>query len=315
MSKRAIPYTVKCQHSVTASALPPHLRHFLLTLATLANSSTGTAHYGQDMIGEAMGRSGRQVRSYFEELSQRDDSPVKVERRPRWKSDGSGRDSDEWRLVLLVETRLKRKPASGLKPVSSGSPLPIEGTSGEVFQPEVGSSLTGSGRSFNRKPTSADRRRIDGVIDGEDPPRQNSVGSKGLVLTPPEGTKRTAKAKPKSKTKTRKTDVDPAARKQVTDQYFASFAERHGRQPIFAGSEASAVTRLLTKLKANADEATRRIRIAYGSHWREGNVTILDIARNPDAFATESTRKTNGGVHRPQRGGLSSELEARARGE
>jgi hypothetical protein len=160
------PYTLRVMHAVAESDLPPHLRHFVMTLALLANSETGRAHYGQEAIAKAMGCSSRQVRSHFRELEARTYSAVRVQRRRRGTPDGKGRSSDEWQLVLGFPEELNRKPASGSGPppadTSTGTTLPLETTSNgsplpvtpeppeelnrkfDAAQPEVCDSSTGS---------------------------------------------------------------------------------------------------------------------------------------------------------------------------
>lgn len=91
-----------------------------------------------------------------------------------------------------------------------------------------------------------------------------------------------------------KKDDHANAHKRVIDHYFAIFKTTRGRDPIFGGREANDVKRLLAKLKGDADEACRRISIAFNG-WRAKTVTISDIANKPDAFDTEEQR---GGVRK-----------------
>jgi hypothetical protein len=143
-------YTLRISYAVLESNLPPHLRHFLLTLATLANSKTGQAYYGQEALARALGCTDRQVRKNFdaiEERRTRGETPVWVERKHRGASDGKGRTSDVWRLVLQREVR------SGI-----GTGGPVNDPARADDQPELSSTPTGTLTHPNRNSSSRDLR-------------------------------------------------------------------------------------------------------------------------------------------------------------
>lgn len=185
MSDAPPPFTLQVMHAAARSGLPPELRHFVMTLALLANSETGSAYYGQGAIADAMGVSDRQVRTYFRALEALPSSPVRVTRRRRGAPDGKGRSSDEWQLLLFPE-ELNRNHASASDVGSTGSPLPPEThltgttlplqlTPPEGAQPEVCDSSTGSLEQLNRKPTSGDRRSDRRSDRRREDPRERGV--------------------------------------------------------------------------------------------------------------------------------------------
>jgi hypothetical protein len=185
VSDGAPPFSLQVMHAVARSDLPPELRHFVMTLALLANSDTGSAYYGQSAIAGAMGVSDRQVRTYFRALEALPASPVRVSRRRRGAPDGKGRSSDEWQLVLFPE-HLNRNHASAsddsstgsqLPPEtpSTGSPLPFQLTPPGRAQPEGCDSSTGSLEQLNRKPTSGDRRSDRRSDRRREDPRERGV--------------------------------------------------------------------------------------------------------------------------------------------
>jgi hypothetical protein len=191
--KKTPPYTLRVMHAVAASSLPSNLRHFLLTLALLADSESGSAYYGQESIGRAMGCSERQVRTYFGELDARavaGTTPVRITRKRRGRPDGKGRSSDEWTLVL-ASMAAETSSGSGL-PVgdaddadSTGTTLPVGSEpppAEHEAQPEACDSSSGSLEHLNRKPTSGDRRsdrRSDRQADQSRP--LHSAASLGLM--------------------------------------------------------------------------------------------------------------------------------------
>jgi hypothetical protein len=97
---------------------------------------------------------------------------------------------------------------------------------------------------------------------------------------------------PKPKAKRPTGEASPEHQPTV-DHYHQEFEAKHGCAPIFGAAEGKAIKSLLEKLKGNGAEARRRITIALTAHWKS-DVTIRDIARNPDQFATESPSRTNG---------------------
>ena len=156
-----MPVTFDLMRAVIGSDLTPNLRHFVMTLALLADSETGTAFYGQAAIARAMGCSDRQVRTYFtqlEALATAGATPVRVIRKRRGTADGKGRSSDEWTLALVPVTALPTGSQLPLETTLTGSQLPVRVVEVGGSQPEVCDSSTGSLTQLNRKPTSGDLR-------------------------------------------------------------------------------------------------------------------------------------------------------------
>jgi hypothetical protein len=104
------PYTLRVQLAVMASALPKETRHLIHVMAISAGNETGIGRAGQERLAAAMGVSDRHVRSLLAELQSPDSFPVRVERRARFRADGRGRTSDEWRLVLVEGTNRNTVP-------------------------------------------------------------------------------------------------------------------------------------------------------------------------------------------------------------
>lgn len=80
--------------------MPKDLRHLVHVLSVLAKSETGAGYYGQEKIAAAMGCSERHVRALLSELEKPNDCGVMVRRTARFRSDGRGRSSDSWVLIL-----------------------------------------------------------------------------------------------------------------------------------------------------------------------------------------------------------------------
>lgn len=116
-----------------------------------------------------------------------------------------------------------------------------------------------------------------------------------------------------SKPKKAKFEPAPGAHKQVADFYFAEFERSRGCKPVFGGAEGRAVGGLLEKLdgRGGADEACKRVRNAFAS-FRGASVTILAIAKDPDAFAKLEVPR---GTVAAQRGPNDADVIARARAQ
>lgn len=93
--------TVRIAQAVCESSLPPDARHVVMVMSLYAEHETASGFHGQATIARLTGRSERHVRSILAELSRPDSHPIRIERRARFRADGRGRTSDEWRLVLV----------------------------------------------------------------------------------------------------------------------------------------------------------------------------------------------------------------------
>jgi hypothetical protein len=225
-------------------------------------------------------------------------SPVRVHVTRRYRAAGRGRDPNVYRLEL--------SPAGGLKsrPSKSGGRTQV----GDVLSPEIDRSKSEKGPVLS--PAGGLEAVHEAVHEaGKGSAATSAAGS--FALEAPQGKapkKRSSRSKPRS--------PQGPAHQQVTKAYFEAFRAQHGRDPIFAGAEGSAVSRLLKKLegKGDAPEACRRIGVAF-RNYRKATVTILDIARAPDSFASDDAPRRNAVA--VQRGGLNPDLleAARARGE
>lgn len=94
------PLTFRIQEALLGSDLPKDFRHLLHVMACVANSQTGVGWHSQASLAAFTGCSERHVRAMMTALSAADSTPVRVERRARFRRDGRGRTSDEWQLVL-----------------------------------------------------------------------------------------------------------------------------------------------------------------------------------------------------------------------
>jgi hypothetical protein len=86
--------------------------------------------------------------------------------------------------------------------------------------------------------------------------------------------------------------AQPSEHKRVTEHYFAEFRRQRGVDPVFRGAEGKAVQRLVEAL--GAARACEAITTAFKS-FRAGNVTILQIAKDPLGFEPLHGRAPVGG--------------------
>lgn len=134
------------------SHLEKDLRHLVHVLAVSAKSDTGVGWLSQSELAERMGCTDRHVRKLLAELERPDASPVRVERRPRFKSGGRGRTSDEWRLVLVEDA-------------SNRNHVPPEAPTNRHVVPVEGARLTGTPRRTNRNATTDQPERCSAPLD------------------------------------------------------------------------------------------------------------------------------------------------------
>lgn len=124
---------------VCESALPPDARHVVMVMCHYADHETASGWHSQATIARLSGRSERHVRGVMAALAKPDAFPIRIERRPRFRSDGRGRTSDEWRLVLVPDQ--PAQPAGGTPTNRHALPAEDDG-------------LTGTPRTTNRHATS-----------------------------------------------------------------------------------------------------------------------------------------------------------------
>jgi hypothetical protein len=142
-------FTFRVQRAVCNSTLPAEMRHLLLTMAALARGADGVGLSGQQTIARAMGVTDRTVRRLLAELPA--DSPILVDRRPRFDRHGRGRTSDEYRLVIVdqPDTNVRlveaNQPDAGDRLVTTTNRKPVHD------QPDTNDTT-------NRTPTSGDHR-------------------------------------------------------------------------------------------------------------------------------------------------------------
>lgn len=98
---------------------------------------------------------------------------------------------------------------------------------------------------------------------------------------------------------------------QVVEAYFKNFEVARGKKPFFEAKQGKAVKDLRLALGCEAAIALLGRVYAVGSFWRD-KATIIGIAADPDKY--DQAPQARNGVHRPQPGGMSADLLARARG-
>ena len=131
--------TVRIAEAACESALPPDARHVVMVMSLYAEHETASGFHGQATIARLTGRSERHVRSILANLSRLDSHPIRIERRARFRADGRGRTSDEWRLVLV-----------GDQPAQPAGETPTN----RHDVPAEEDRLTGTPRTTNRHATS-----------------------------------------------------------------------------------------------------------------------------------------------------------------
>jgi hypothetical protein len=105
----------------------------------------------------------------------------------------------------------------------------------------------------------------------------------------------------------RKRSKNPAKQKpqpapghqEVMAHYAQEFERKRGAKPIIGGAEGSAVKNLLKKLKGDVAKAKRIITNALES-WKGDTVTIMQIARDPSAFAAPAPARKSRNAMPPQ---------------
>jgi hypothetical protein len=298
--------------TVTQSSLPAHLRHFLLTLAFLADNATGKGWHSQQTIGKAMGVSERMVRKYLDELDHRDDAPLRIQRRRRGTADGKGRSSDEWQLVLELEA-LNRNSTSGSDPRSTGTQVPLEAVSTGTqvplqpalpgvlggAQPELCDSSTGTLRQLNRNPGSDNPP----LIPFLDPPTSSA----------PHSRKRRGK-KPSKKSKAR-APLHPRT-DEMKKHYISRYEHRKGEPPDFGKNWPRAMLAFsaLCGVRDGFDAGAQAVTNALANEFNH-RLLPWEIANELPKHQGRQSR--TGRRIEVQRGGLNPDLleAARARGE
>lgn len=140
--------------------LAAEARHLIMVMTWGADGKTATGIKGQSTLGGMLGKSARQVRRLIDAVNATPNSPIRIEQCARFRPDGRGRTSNEYRLVLT-----NRTPTSSKSDESTGHLRPHE----QADQPDTHvplvettnrtpeARLTGHESTTNRTPTSGDR--------------------------------------------------------------------------------------------------------------------------------------------------------------
>lgn len=266
-----------------ASNLPADLKLLLFAMAYLADSKTGRGLTGQAKLAKFISCSDRAVRLKLERLAAILDSPVQVVRRPRRRTDGRGRTSDEYQLVLTY-----RKPASGESAPPTGSALPHED------EPSTGTTLPDEARTTADDQPEAECGPTGSPV--QDQPEAGFRGSsQGILLDDPRSTcASTTKPKPRTKraAQRERSDEHRRAHQQLTEHYFSEFERLRNSKPIGWGAkEGKAVYELLDKLKFDVERA--RLIVTNGlQSWNKA--TIMSISADPSACVAGGGRGSPG---------------------
>lgn len=94
---KAPPYSLQVQLAAMRSDLPREAKHAVHVLAVAGDQDTGVGWRCQATIAQMMGATEKHVRTQMALLESRG----WLERKPRFRTDGRGRTSDEWRLILV----------------------------------------------------------------------------------------------------------------------------------------------------------------------------------------------------------------------
>lgn len=281
------PFFLRVLRAVCESELDSDTRHVVMVLATYGESSTGIGCHSQKTIADLTGVSERHVRAILGRLADPGSRPVRVERRPRFRADGRGRTSDEWRLVLTSD-----QPAHGAAYSPDQPAQPAGETSG----------LTGTPRTTNRHATpdqpahGAGDLRSDRRSD-----RRSSVSASETGPLPlfDDGSSSVPPSKAKRIRKPNADQSSPehgAKHTKVVSFYFETFEAKRGTKPPFDGADGTAVKKLLEKLGGDADKACAAIAGAFADDWTAARTSIRAIASDPAKFigAKAQVLKTNG---------------------
>jgi len=283
-------YTMLIADAVDESNLPLAAKALLNVMARHANRSTGVGWYGQESLAQWTGCSLRTVRDWLSRLSEPDSSPVRVERKARFRTDGRGRTSDQWTLIL-AEQPAGAAGCSGTTnrqkaPVTQGGLTGKRRTTNRQDLPVARPRLTGNQRATNRQPACDQPAGAAGDPNRDpvrDPKLQNPTLSAPGISTPI-GPEKVATKKPKTKRpKPERTAEQSAAHKRTTEHYFVAFERKRGAKPAFDGGDAKAIERLLEKCRWDAGRACSVIDNALAS-WRGPNISIRQVASDPSQF-------------------------------
>ncbi len=123
------PFFLRVLRAVSESALDADARHIVMVMAVYAQSRTGVGLHSQETLARLTGRSERHVRAILADLSRADAAPIRIQRRPRFRADGRGRTSDEWRLTLTTDQPAPGAAYSDDQPAhDAGKPPGLTGT-------------------------------------------------------------------------------------------------------------------------------------------------------------------------------------------
>ena len=277
------PFFLRVLRAVSESALDADARHIVMVMAVYAQSRTGVGLHSQETLARLTGRSERHVRAILADLSRADAAPIRIQRRPRFRADGRGRTSDEWRLTLTTDQPAPGAAYSDDQPAHDAGKPP---------------GLTGTPRLTNRHATSdqpapgAGDLRCDRRSDRRSSSASTSeAGSFALSSPSPQTATRPSKKTPRA---TKPKSKNGPAHATVTKFYFEAFRAKRGTDPVgFDGADGRAIAKLLEKNNGDADAACKVITGAFAC-WKGDTVTIRQIASNPSEFIGAPRARTNG---------------------
>jgi hypothetical protein len=264
---------LKVQEAAMNSDLPSDVRHLIHVMAVSGNGETCVGWLSQASLARLMGCSERHVRSLLVAPESPESTPVRVERRARFRPEGRGRTSDEWKLVLVESTNRHTVPPERR---SAGTPR----TTNRHATHDQPAQRAGDPRSDPRS-TCARRSATHS--------QQASLG-----LNEPQES-----AKPQ----------EPSGYARATQAYFQSFEAARSKKPTFGEIQGKAIKKLIASL--GADETIALIARVYapGSWWRD-KATICSIAADPDKCDNRAQAPRSG---RPVQQGAAYDVDAAKR--
>ncbi len=157
MSERSVLIRVQEAACGDDCPLPPEARHLVMVMALAADSRTGKGFKGQTALGAMLGKSARQVRRLIETVNSTPGSPVRIEQVARFRSEGRGRTSNAYQLILI-----NRTPTSSSSEESSGHPRPDESAFQEDADVPLNDAATGHPRPDESTTNRTSRARLTG---------------------------------------------------------------------------------------------------------------------------------------------------------
>lgn len=280
----ASPVGIAVQAAVCAEhcALPSELRHYVMTLAVLANRRTGIGTAGQERIAEAMGVTVRTVQRLAAQLETHADRPVTVVRRQRRRKDGY-RTSDEYRLALPSPDA-----DDGRGDTSADRAHPTQ-TTGEYPDADDGRERGSHPTAVTTSPDTGDdltRHARHPSDPGSDPrsdpssPVANPESDRGKSIRRPAAP---ATRNPKRQAAKRKTG-EHGEHRLVIERYVALYEQARGERPAFGGRDARDAAALLAAFGGDAARVCTLLDGAFADPFWRSKLTLRMIAADPARF-------------------------------